>query len=94
METLLLSTALHAGRDPEFWVDQSEFTRQEILFCTEAACYKQERHWSQALFLTDDGIKYLRKGIYSIEASTLAFWALSLEPRRSQATISINVIVM
>ena len=30
----------------------------------------QERHWNQATFLTGDGIKYSRKGIYNFKNQT------------------------
>ena len=55
--------ALHTGAR-EIWIDQSGFSRQEKPYCPYVHVSWQKRHWDQARFLTGDGIKYSRKGIY------------------------------
>ena len=47
---------------------QSGFSRREKLYCPDVVIVSlQERNWNQVTFLTGDGIKYLRKWIYSCQ---------------------------
>ena len=43
---------------------------REKLSCPDVKLAIQERHWNQATFLTGDGIKYPRKGIYKFKNQT------------------------
>ena len=67
-ETPCLCLSLHTASAREIWVDLSGFSRREKFWCPGVKLTSQERHWNQATFLTGDGIKYPRKGIYNFKS--------------------------
>ena len=62
------NTSMHAAGAREIWIDQSGFSGREKLNCPELK--RQERNWNQATFLTGNGFKYVRKGIYIFKNHT------------------------
>ena len=62
--------SLHTAGAREIWIDQSGFSRREKFYCPDATLTSQERHWKQVTFLTGDGVRYPRKGIFNFKNHT------------------------